>query len=107
MIAKIVGSRDFNNYSQFHYVMDKISTIFAITGFVSGGAKRADSFVELYAKPRNIPIFVRNGDIIPTVDIVIAFWDGKSRGTRNSINKALTAKKNCFVFSVYKTKTQI
>ena len=33
---------------------------------------------------------VRNKQIVEAFDLIIAFWDGKSKGTKNSIN---TAKK--------------
>lgn len=42
--------------------------------------------------------FKRNVHIIDDSDEVIAFWDGKSRGTRHSINLAKTAKKPVHVY---------
>jgi hypothetical protein len=31
---------------------------------------------------------IRNSDIIKTSELVVAFWDGKSTGTKDSIDKA-------------------
>jgi len=113
MKVAIVGSRDFNDYSQLHYMMRKLCEMFSIDGIISGGAKGADSLAELFAKNYEIPIMVikpdwnkfgkaagmiRNGEIIKAADFVVAFWDGRSRGTKNSIDRAFNAKKNCFVF---------
>lgn len=39
----------------------------------------------------------RNKDIIDNSDIVVAFWDGESRGTKNSINQAKKADKPCHI----------
>lgn len=113
MKAAIVGSRDFDDYNYLHWVLDKIRAMFSIDGFVSGGAKGADRLAEVYADSFEIPIeiikpkwekfgrsagMIRNGEIIKAADIVIAFWDGESKGTKNSIDRALKAKKRLFVF---------
>ena len=37
--------------------------------------------------------FARNGKIVAPADLVIAFWDGKSHGTFDTIQKATKAKK--------------
>lgn len=119
MKVAIVGCRDFNDYSQLHYWMDRIRTLFPVDGFVSGGAKGADSLAEVYARDCKIPIevikpdwekfgkaagMIRNGEIIKAADIIVAFWDGRSRGTKNSIDRAFNAKKTCFVFFNLHTK---
>ncbi|MBQ2675921.1 MAG: DUF2493 domain-containing protein [Clostridia bacterium] len=71
---------------------------------ISGGAKGIDScarkfalenniklteFLPEYAKyGRSAPLY-RNVSIIEHADLVIAFWDGKSRGTKFTINKCV------------------
>jgi len=70
---------------------------------VSGGARGPDSWAALIAKQYNFPIQVfvadwetygkragmlRNSEIVRNADWVIAFWDGTSRGTRDTIGKA-------------------
>ena len=37
--------------------------------------------------------FIRNKLIINEADMVVAFWDGKSKGTKNSIDLAINAGK--------------
>lgn len=74
-----------------------------VTEVVTGGAKGADSLGERWAKDRNIPCRVflpdwkvygrkagllRNLDIIKNCDVVVAFWDGKSKGTQHSLKEA-------------------
>ena len=97
----IVGSRNFNDYKLLKETLDEyIEDVFLI---VSGGAKGADSLGEQWAKENNIKTlihkpewkkygksagFVRNELIINDSDIVIAFWDGLSKGTKHSINLA-------------------
>lgn len=99
MKVAVIGSRTFNNYES---VKDKLDSISGITLIVSGGAMGADTLGERYARENDIPIrvykpdwtkgrgagFLRNTDIINDADIVVAFWDGKSRGTLDSIAKA-------------------
>ena len=70
---------------------------------ISGGAKGADTLGERFAKDFNLDTlifkpdwnmygksagFVRNRKIIQNSDVVFAFWDGKSKGTKNSIDIA-------------------
>jgi hypothetical protein len=44
--------------------------------------------------------FVRNRQIIKAADMVIAFWNGKSRGTENSIQIAKELNKGLVVIEV-------
>ncbi len=95
----VIGSRNFNDYDLVKKTLDdmKISLI------VSGGAKGADSFGEKYAKEKDINTLIfypdwkkygkaagmiRNTEIVKNSDIIVAFWDGVSKGTKDSINKA-------------------
>jgi len=100
----IVGFRTFNDYALFERAIDK--TLLRLSDrhnqivFVSGGAKGADFFAKRYAKEHKIKIieflpdwdkhgkaagFIRNQEIIDKSDLLIAFWDGKSRGTYHDI----------------------
>jgi len=96
----IVGSRDFNDYELMKEILDAYTNIDTI---VSGGAKGADSLAHHYAKVNDIYLiefipewdkygksagFKRNKLIIEECDYCIAFWDGKSKGTKSSINLA-------------------
>ncbi len=71
---------------------------------VSGGAKGIDTVAADIAKELGIPLktflpdydtygqrapLVRNDEIIEYADMVLAFWDGESRGTRYVIGECL------------------
>ena len=73
------------------------------TEIISGGAKGIDTLAEKYAEEHNIPKLIikpeyekyrrsaplkRNEIIVDISDIVIAIWDGKSRGTKYAIDYA-------------------
>lgn len=83
------------------------------TEIITGGAKGIDQCAERYAKEKNIPLTVvrpdyrrygkgaplkRNSQIIAMVDIVLAFWDGKSSGTRYVIEQCGIMGKTVKVF---------
>lgn len=112
----IIGSRTFNNYS---FAAKKILEIIknnkiSIDKIVSGGANGADKIAEKFANNYNIPIIVikpdwnngkhsgllRNTDIVNNSNFIIAFWDGKSKGTLDTINKAKKSNKKVFVINV-------
>ncbi len=99
MKIAIIGSRTFNNYDQ----MKKVLGEHQVSLVVSGGARGADKLSEQYAKEKNIETliflaewdkygksagFIRNKKIVDNAEMVIAFWDGQSRGTKNSIDYA-------------------
>lgn len=113
MKVAVIGSRDFNDYEE---VKQTLSTI-NITLLVSGGAKGADTLGERYAKEHNIETkiflpdwekhdkkagFLRNTDIINEAELIIAFWDGQSKGTKDSIEKAFKSEKKLLIIT--KTK---
>ena len=79
---------------------------------VSGGAKGPDSFAERFALVSRIPTkifppdwdthgkaagFIRNKQIVDYSDMVIAFWDQKSKGTKHTIDLALKAGKSVWI----------
>lgn len=95
----VIGSREFNDYSLLESTLNEYN----INQIISGGAKGADSLAETYAEAYNIPTtiflpdwnkygrsaaFIRNKDIVEASQLVIAFWDGTSRGTEHSIKHA-------------------
>lgn len=74
-----------------------------ITALVSGGAKGIDTLAERWADRNNIPKLIikpdydtygrsapirRNRTIVENADFVLAIWDGKSRGTKFTIDYA-------------------
>lgn len=98
MRLAIVGSRTFDDWELFKREVNKVKTKEEI---VSGGARGADHFAEVYANEYNLSIkvfkadwdrygkkagFKRNKLIEEYSDMCIAFWDGKSRGTAHTIS---------------------
>jgi len=112
MKVAVIGSRTFNDYEKVVSVLNDIPNI---TKIVSGGAKGADYLGEKYAYYNTIPKiihlpewdkygkkagFVRNKLIVDDADIVVAFWDGISLGTKSSIEYAnKTSKKVVIIYS--------
>lgn len=100
MKIAVVGSRNFKDFSLLKSTLNQFENISCI---VSGGAIGADRLAEKYASLYNIsteiflpnyakfgrkaPI-IRNAQIVRACDIVVAFWDGHSRGTLNAIHSA-------------------
>jgi hypothetical protein len=108
MKVAVIGSRTFNDYELVKETLTKLD----ITLLISGGAKGADSLGERYANENNITtlIFkpdwerhgrgagmVRNTDIVKNSDIVVAFWDGSSKGTLDSIRKVEKLNKGLMI----------
>jgi len=119
MKLAVVGSRGFTDIEVFKETLEDYLSENKIwpTLIISGGAGGVDTLAELWAKEMSIPtkIFkadwnthgkaagmLRNTTIVDTADKVIAFWDGTSRGTKDSINKAKVSKKLLIIFN---TKT--
>lgn len=107
MKLAVVGSRSFEDLEKLSLVLDEIHSKNKISLIISGGAAGADSLAEVWAKLNSIPVqiflpdwkkhgksagFIRNRDIINSCDSCVAFWDGTSKGTLNSILLAKTRK---------------
>lgn len=86
-----------------------------VTEIISGGAKGIDTCAKEYALAHNIPIkeflpdyrryrhgapFKRNLQIIEYADYVLAFWDGKSKGTEYMINNCKKFNRKCEVITI-------
>lgn len=80
---------------------------------VSGAARGVDETAEGSARARGLEVLsfpadwsqgrgaghARNAEIVAAADIVVAFWDGQSRGTRNSMDRAMAARKPLWICS--------
>ena len=113
MKLAIVGGRDFNDYGKLAATIQNHFYLVQITEIISGGANGADSLAEKYARQyQNIKYveflpdwknegkvagFNRNQKIVNECDMVLAFWDGVSRGTKDTIEKAKKAHKPTFI----------
>lgn len=96
MKVAVVGSRSLSIEDLSLYLPEGTKEI------VSGGAKGVDTSAREYAKRRGVPLteflpdyrrygrgapLRRNIDILKYADMVLAFWDGKSRGTKFMIEE--------------------
>lgn len=96
MKIAIIGSRSIKIQNLSDYLPQNLSEI------VSGGARGVDRCAEKYAKRNGIKLTVflpnytlygksaplkRNDQIAAYADMVIAFWDGKSRGTLYTVRQ--------------------
>lgn len=103
MKIAVIGSRNLQISNLEDYLPENTTEI------VSGGAKGIDTCAKKYALKNNLKLteflpeydkygrnapLKRNLKIIDYADLVIAFWDGKSRGTKFVIeNCRLLGKK--------------
>lgn len=90
MKLAIIGSRSITSYPLEQVILRETTEI------ISGGARGVDTLARLYARKHGIPLVEilpdyprygrsapirRNDEIIARADVVLAIWDGKSRGT--------------------------
>lgn len=107
LVVAIVGSRDFD---RLELVVAYVKALPKGTMVISGGARGVDRIATVTAYNVGLPIrvwypdwqgpackgagFARNTLIVDQADRVVAFWDGKSRGTIDTVQKALKARKH-------------
>ena len=109
----IAGSRNFNDYKKLCKICDHLLQNQANIEIISGAAKGADQLGEKYASEKGYRIKKfpanwnkygksagpkRNEEMANYADVLIAFWDGKSRGTKNMIELANKRKLNVLIF---------
>lgn len=109
----IAGSRTIKKYFLIESFVNQIieENNFKITEVVSGACKGPDLLGENWAVKNGVPIKrfpanwesyglsagpIRNCKMVEYADILIAFWDGKSHGTKHIIEYAI--EKNLQVF---------
>jgi hypothetical protein len=101
----IVGSRDYQHPQK---VRDYVAKLPAATIVVTGGARGVDRVAEAaatacglqvlifsadWARHKKLAGFIRNSKIVDASDRVVAFWDGASHGTADTVEKARIAGK--------------
>lgn len=116
MKLAIVGSRSFGDRVDDgkvrRAVFAYVATLPKDTVIVSGGASGVDTWAEQAAKENGLAVIIhradwrkygnsagmiRNGLIIQDADCVVAWWNGYSSGTRNSIERARKAGKRVII----------
>ena len=107
MKVAIIGSRNLINVEISKYIPENVTEI------ISGGAIGIDTLAEEVADKRRIsksiirpeydkygkkaPL-IRNKEIVKRAELVIAFWDGKSRGTKFTIDYAKKLNKEVKIY---------
>jgi len=113
----IVGSRDFPDK---RLVIDYVNSLPEGTEVVTGGARGVDTWAEEAARLKGLTVtvflpyfkrpghkyfgryakwhfFARNDEIVDYCDKLVAFWDGKSKGTNDTIKKAQKKEKEVII----------
>lgn len=100
----IAGSRQFNDYELLEKRMLQLFGSTPIDVIISGHAKGADTLGEKYAKDYGVKLeiypadwnkygkyagYLRNEIMANHGDVLVAFWNGESKGTKHMINIAL------------------
>ncbi|MDP9247084.1 MAG: SLOG family protein [Candidatus Dormibacteraeota bacterium] len=102
MRVAIVGSRHF---PQLERVAEYVRSLPATVSLVTGGASGVDATATRAARERGLPVRVlgasfeeaadaesaleRNQRLVAACDVLVAFWDGSSEGTRRTVERAL------------------
>ena len=105
MLALFCGSRDYTNYRGVDRALDCLRNVDSEVTVLHGGARGPDTFAQVAAVKsscKHIAVhpdwhrfgkqagFLRNAQMLEmNPDIVLAFWDGHSRGTRHTIDLAI------------------
>lgn len=127
MKIAIIGSRNWTNKEKLFSIMDSLNKKLNITHIVSGGAAGADSFGKEWADFNKISTIIFNADwedfsepckikynrfgkkynalagfkrnrlIVEESDLIIAFWDKKSPGTKDSLDLCKKLNKKFYV----------
>lgn len=105
----IAGSREIEEFDISPYIPEGVDMI------ISGGAAGIDTIAENYADSHKISKTIlrpkynlykraaplkRNEEMLQMADCVLIFWDGKSKGTHYTIEKATEMKKPITVINV-------
>ena len=97
MYLLIAGSRSITHFSLFEHIPAEVTLI------ISGGADGIDCIAEQYADEHRLSKLIlrpqyqkfgksaplkRNEQMVALADAVLVVWDGKSRGTKHTIDYA-------------------
>ena len=105
----IVGSREIEDFDLEKHIPENTELI------ISGGARGVDSIAEKYADKRKIsklilrPDYKRYGKAAPLIrnkcmvelaDALLIIWDGKSSGTKFTLEYAQSLKKKVILINI-------
>ena len=111
MRVAIVGSRHFAEPDR---VTDYVKSLPAGSSIITGSASGVDAAATKAARTHGLSVRVmpasfdeladasksaaRNQRLVDACDVLVAFWDGSSKGTRSTVERALDAGKEVHVF---------
>ena len=115
MRVGIVGSRRFSEPSR---VSDYVNALPPRASIITGSASGVDAAATKAARAKGIAVQVipasfdeladpkksgvRNQRLIDACEVLVAFWDGTSKGTRKTVERALDSGKEVHVFVLTK-----
>jgi predicted Rossmann fold nucleotide-binding protein DprA/Smf involved in DNA uptake len=107
----IVGSRHFSDPGR---VIEYVNSLPQGASIITGSASGVDAAATKAARARGIAVQVipasfdeladpkksgaRNQRLIDACEVLVAFWDGTSKGTRNTVERALDSGKEVHIF---------
>jgi len=107
----IVGSRHFSEPDR---VTDYVKSLPPRASIITGSSSGVDAAATKAARDKGIPVQVipasfeeladaakaaaRNQRLVDACDVLVAFWDGSSKGTRTTVERALESGKEVHVF---------
>jgi predicted Rossmann fold nucleotide-binding protein DprA/Smf involved in DNA uptake len=107
----IVGSRHFSEPDR---VSDYVGALPPGASIITGSASGVDAAATRTARAKGVPVQVipasfeemadasksaaRNQRLVDACDVLVAFWDGTSKGTRKTIERALDSGREVHVF---------
>lgn len=109
----IAGSRHITDESLIQKAVD--ASGFEVSVVVHGAARGVDTLAWDWALNKNLPVMsfpadwygkgrgagpIRNTEMANYADALIAIWDGKSRGTKDMIDKATKKGLKVFIYKV-------
>lgn len=109
----VAGSRSFNDYSKMKEVLSEI--VSPNCEIISGGARGADALAKKYALEYSIPYkefpadwsthsksagAIRNKQMADYGEVLISFWDGESKGSKNMIENMKKLKKHIVIVKI-------
>lgn len=111
MRVGIVGSRHFSEPDR---VTEYVNGLPARASIITGSASGVDAAATKAARARGLGVQVmpasfdemadasrsaaRNQRLVDACDVLVAFWDGTSKGTRTTVERALDSGKEVHVF---------
>lgn len=117
MKLAVIGSRTFIDFEKMKSAIETFEKEYGnISEIVSGGAKGTDTLAERFAAERDdikLTIFhsqwhrykagagkMRNSQIAEHCEMLLAFWDGVSRGTKDTITKVNKMGKRVVIIDI-------